>query len=187
VTKPDRPRTRDAARTRSAILAAGKAAFSERGYAQTGIRDIAAMAGVSSSLIDRYFGSKGKLFEAALLEAMLERQLFDEGKAGFGKRLAERLAEPDLDIQLLAMSVLSVADDEARDITAHITRDHIIEPMAEWLGPPNARERATKILMVGTGFTIYTRQLPVSGLPRVPQEMYDWLADTVQSIVDAAD
>jgi AcrR family transcriptional regulator len=68
------------ARPRSAILAASKATFSQRGYAQSGIRDIAAAAGVSSSRSDHYFGPKAKLFEEALLEAMLERRLFDQGR-----------------------------------------------------------------------------------------------------------
>lgn len=181
---PEKPKTRDSARTRAAILQAAKTAFSKRGYAQTGIRDIAALAGVSSSLIDRYFGSKARLFETALQDAMLERAIFDAGKPGFGKRLSNRLKEPDLNIDLLAMSVLSVADDEARDIAAHITREHIITPMVAWLGPPGAQARAIKMLMLGTGFTIYARQLPLPADPAMLYSLHDWLAQTIQEIVD---
>lgn len=40
--------------------------FSERGYAATGIRDIAAAAGVNSTIVVRHFGSKADLFVETL-------------------------------------------------------------------------------------------------------------------------
>lgn len=44
--------------TKSAILEAAQRLFSSRGYSETGVRDIAAEAGVNPALISRYFGSK---------------------------------------------------------------------------------------------------------------------------------
>jgi AcrR family transcriptional regulator len=52
-------------RTRRAILGAARSAFAARGYEQTTIRAVAAMAGVDGSMVMRYFGSKAGLFTAA--------------------------------------------------------------------------------------------------------------------------
>ncbi|TAK68627.1 MAG: TetR/AcrR family transcriptional regulator [Actinomycetota bacterium] len=51
---------------RQTLLAAARTMFAERGYDRTTTRDIAASAGVDATLITRYFGSKAKLYLAAL-------------------------------------------------------------------------------------------------------------------------
>jgi AcrR family transcriptional regulator len=53
---------RDAAATRAAILASARRAFAAKGYDGAGVREIAAGAGVTAMLVNRYFGSKEKLF-----------------------------------------------------------------------------------------------------------------------------
>src|SRR3546814_13625227 len=81
------PKRRNAIQTKAKILAAAQQAFSETGYSQSGIRDIAAIADVSSTLLLRYYGSQTALFEAALIDAMpigdllatTERSPFGEG------------------------------------------------------------------------------------------------------------
>ncbi|GAA3178687.1 TetR family transcriptional regulator [Blastococcus jejuensis] len=52
--------------TREAVLAAARAAFAERGFDGATIRGIAADAGVDPALVHHYFGSKDKLFLAAV-------------------------------------------------------------------------------------------------------------------------
>jgi AcrR family transcriptional regulator len=52
--------------TREAVLAAARAAFAERGYDGATIRGIATAAGVDPALVHHYFGSKDKLFLAAV-------------------------------------------------------------------------------------------------------------------------
>jgi AcrR family transcriptional regulator len=54
-----------AAETRSAVLEAAAALFSERGWAGTGMREIAATAGVSVETVYASFGSKPDLLQAA--------------------------------------------------------------------------------------------------------------------------
>src|SRR3546814_3115503 len=49
---------RDADRTRQAILDAAQQVFAEKGFAEAGVRDITARAGVNPSLVSRYFGGK---------------------------------------------------------------------------------------------------------------------------------
>lgn len=60
-----RPRRRDAAATRAALLVAARALMAEHGVEGAGTRDVAAAAGVNQALVYRYFGSKEKLFAEA--------------------------------------------------------------------------------------------------------------------------
>src|SRR5215475_8008014 len=62
-------RRRDAAATRAAILASAQRAFAQSGYDGAGVREIAAGAGVTAMLVNRYFGSKEKLFAEVLAAA----------------------------------------------------------------------------------------------------------------------
>jgi AcrR family transcriptional regulator len=55
-----------AAQTRAAVLAAAHRLFSERGWAGTGIRDVASAAGVAVETVYSKFGSKVDLLLAAL-------------------------------------------------------------------------------------------------------------------------
>ncbi|MGY1649866.1 TetR/AcrR family transcriptional regulator [Geodermatophilus sp. SYSU D01119] len=52
--------------TRAAVLDAARAAFAERGFDATSIRAVATAAGVDPALVHHYFGTKDKLFLAAI-------------------------------------------------------------------------------------------------------------------------
>ena len=52
--------------TREAVLTAARSAFAERGFDGASIRAIAAEAGVDPALVHHYFGSKDRLFLAAV-------------------------------------------------------------------------------------------------------------------------
>lgn len=173
-------RRRNAAQTKARIVAAACRAFSGHGYAQAGIREIARDADVAPSLVVQHFGSKANLFEAALDHAMADPALFDGDRAEFGRRMARALVS-EADITLPTMLILSIGDADARAITARITRERIIEQFALWLGPPNAQARAMNIIALCTGFVVYARNLPIGP---VSQHSVDWLARTVQALVD---
>jgi AcrR family transcriptional regulator len=59
-------RQQQAAETRAAVLAAAVQLFGERGWAATGMREVARAAGVSVETVYAGFGSKGELLMAAL-------------------------------------------------------------------------------------------------------------------------
>lgn len=59
---PPKITPRNAGNTRARILAAARIRFSSNNYESVGTRDIAADAGVDAALVNRYFGSKEKLF-----------------------------------------------------------------------------------------------------------------------------
>src|SRR5262245_9737054 len=55
---------------RANILVAAEGLFSERGFAGTSTRDIAASAGVTSAMVHYYFGNKDGLYRAILENAV---------------------------------------------------------------------------------------------------------------------
>ena len=180
---------RDAVATKARILAAATQCFSEVGYAGTGIRDIAAAAGVSYTLLGLYFGSKAGLLEAAIIDSLeLEPFLASMPRAEFGERLA-RLVARNLDgKQPTAMTILAAADPIAGAIATRVVRNQVIKPLADWIGEPYARERAVALTMLGGGFVIYSQQLPLLGEPLgFDHPIVRWLARSFQDIVDNPD
>ncbi len=85
---PVKKRRRDPEASRAAILEAARAAFAERGYAKTTVRDVARRAGVTHGLVLRHFTSKEQLFLAAVPSP---RTLMAE-VAGDTKTLPTRIA-----------------------------------------------------------------------------------------------
>ena len=178
-----KPRLRDAGRTKAKILTAAQESFARNGYAQTGIRDIAAIAGVTSPMLLRYYGSKASLFEAALIEVIRVGGLFDGNRDEFGERLAALLLDPSIDIQAPSMIALALGHADAREIATRATQEHVLEPLARWLGGPGARTRSLQIIMLAMGFVLFTRQLPLVPGKRAASELAHWFAASMQAIV----
>jgi AcrR family transcriptional regulator len=179
------PKQRNAPQTRANILSAAQQAFAQHGYAQAGIRDIANLADISSPLLLRYFGSKAGLFEAALIDAMQVEELFGAERDKFGAHLTSLFMDAKLDIKAPSLIALSIGHADARDIATRATEQHVIEPLAKWLGPPDARVRATQIVSIALGFVLCSRQLPLMPARKgIDRKMAKWFAETVQTIVD---
>lgn len=181
-------RKRDAVRTKARILAAAQEAFAELGYARAGIREIAAMAGVNSAMLIRYFGSKAKLFEAALIDAIPMFEGMDLRHKGFGARLTQQFMESSIDLRAQGMVILSTGDAEARTISARVMQERSVAALTAWLGPPNAKARAARMLMLATGFMLYTRQVQIMS-PELAQatDTAGWLARSLQAIIDESE
>jgi AcrR family transcriptional regulator len=182
--EPDKPRRRNAAETKSKILAAAQKAFSETGYTPTGIRHIATLAGVDSALVQRYFGSKSGLFEAALTDIIPSFESFDIPPADFGSLLTAETLANFFDMRAQSMIVLSVNDPEARIISAAVLKKCALTPLAELLGGPNATARAFRLVMLSTAFMLYTRQVQLmTPEAAVETKTSEWLSGLLQDIV----
>jgi len=101
-------RKESAARTRAAIIDAGRQLFVERGYAATTVADIAAAADVAPATVSAAFGGK-----AGLLKTMLDVGIAgDDEPVPIAERqiAADVAAEPDpgLQMELLASFVTGV-------------------------------------------------------------------------------
>lgn len=174
--------------TKQRILEAAQHLFATRGYAETGVRDICAMAEVNQALVGRYFGSKLGLFEAAL-EASFDVDVFiGSDRADFGRRLAETFGSaPPEAAHAVAALIYAAGDSEARQAALRVLKRCIITPLKKWLGSHAAEERTAQVLAVVTGFFVYRLMLPLKPFQGgVAPATRAWLASTLQEIVDRA-
>jgi AcrR family transcriptional regulator len=77
--------------TREAILGAARTAFADKGYDGASIRTIATGAGVDPALVHHYFGTKDKLFLAAMNLPIDPGELIVKAVDGDRARVGERL------------------------------------------------------------------------------------------------
>ena len=104
--RPGRPAADSAGDTRSALLAASRAVFSERGYAGAGIAEIVARAGVSPPVLYHHFAGKADLYLAVAADVYDEvLGALDAAAGRTGGGFAERL-----DAVLVAAADLNEAD-----------------------------------------------------------------------------
>ncbi|MDB5724299.1 MAG: TetR/AcrR family transcriptional regulator [Novosphingobium sp.] len=179
------PRKRDAQASRARILEAAQRAFSEGSYSHVGIRDIAELAGTSSTLLLRYFGSKAGLFEAALVAAVPVASVLALPRERLGEALAAALLDRANQIRPPLMIALAAGDTEAAAIAARVMEERAIAPLAAWLGGPDGRARALEIAMLATGLVTYARQLPLQPMAENEQcHIATWFAGAVQAVVD---
>ncbi|WP_156843229.1 TetR/AcrR family transcriptional regulator [Novosphingobium aquimarinum] len=177
---------RNADATKARILEVAQIAFSELGYSHTGIREIAARAGTSSTLVLRYFGSKAGLFEAALSASLPVGTAIARSRETFATDLANALLDPANPIRPPIMLALASGDPEAAAIAARVFEEKSIADLAGWLGGDHARERAIEIAMIATGLVFYLRQLPIAAANENEQRRIEsWFARIVQDLVDA--
>jgi AcrR family transcriptional regulator len=175
---------RNSAATRARIIAAAQVVFSERGYAQSTMREIAEAAGVAHSLILRYFVSKANLFAEALKASLAQSPMRAWPKEGFGARVASAIDDPQTRIISPGMVALAIGDDEARAAAAKILAEETMGTIAGWLGGPQAEARATQIMLLTMGYAIFSRHLNVQGSDQTRQATSDWMAQLLQGLVD---
>jgi AcrR family transcriptional regulator len=182
-----KPEPRNSAETKARILDSAQAVFAEKGYPQTGLRDIAARAGVATSLVAKYFETKANLFELALTQSVEVTHLDAERKVHFAELLIRAVSDPSMRIFAPAMIALSLGDEEAREIASRVARERIILPTAEWLGPPDALARAAGILMLSIGFAIFARHVSIEPAKSVQEATAKFMEDALQKLIEAAE
>lgn len=180
---PATPRRRDASASRAAIERAARELFAARGYALTGVRDVAALAGVNSALVGRYFGTKETLFRTVVAEALDMSPVLTGPRDRFGEHVAAIFRQSRDVPSPLAMMLLSMGDPDARDIASGLIDAAIVAPLAEWLGAPDAVTRARQLNMLWSGYLTHAQLLP-NGPGDDGVAIDRWLAATTQGIVD---
>lgn len=177
------PKRRNLEATKTRILQAAADTFTASGYAKAGLREIGERADVAPSLVSRYFGTKAALFEEALIHVLRTNSVFTWQKQGFGEAMARLIPERS-NTNITIMLVLALADPEAKEIARRVSHEHMIQPLVDWLGPPNALERAMDMFSLMTGFVIQMDGLYPAP---IPEHSLRWLARALQAIVDGED
>jgi AcrR family transcriptional regulator len=147
-------RRRDAAATRARLLEAARELFLRQGFRATGLRQVAARAGVDVTLVRRYFGSKQQLFAEATditgdLEAILGAP---DSEVARGLLVRVLGARRDVDAPVLAL--LRSSGDPA--VVARLKEqfeDAITQPLAARISADHPRLRADMVtaLLIGIG------------------------------------
>ena len=140
---------------REAILVAARHQFAERGYDNATIRSIASQAAVDPALVHHYFGSKDRLFAAALrlptTPAEVIVNLLDGDVDGLGERLLRRFLDvwsttgegPGGVFAGILRSALG-HEDAARMMREFVTRE-VLGRIAEALDLPQPQLRAALV------------------------------------------
>ncbi|QRK07771.1 TetR family transcriptional regulator [Archangium violaceum] len=178
-------RQRDAERTRTAILNAAQTLFSTRGFANTGVRDVAELAGVNSALVGRYFGSKEGLFRATLERVIDISPMLHGDRRRFGADMVATLFDTQDASGPLAMMILSAADPAAHAVSVEFLQTKVIAPLARWLGPPDGEGRAARLNILWSGFLTSWKLLPIQPLAGARlASTRRWLEAATQALVD---
>jgi AcrR family transcriptional regulator len=152
-------RRRNAAATRKAILAAASRRFATQGYERAGVREIAADAGVTAALVNRYFGSKEGLFAEVIERALGMGHLLEGRKGNLADHLARLMVYgredfPDRGYTPLLLLLHSAAEPRAVKLFRRDLDRTELPPLAELIGGADASIRAVMVLAQLTGFAI---------------------------------
>ncbi|MFT3931193.1 MAG: TetR/AcrR family transcriptional regulator [Spongiibacteraceae bacterium] len=186
----------DAKVTRAKILDIATQLFVERGYEDVGMREIAAKAGVTAAMINRYFGTKEALFVELIGDAFVFTELLDGPRAEFGKKIATMLLQPcgpfenrseeEQHFKMLQIIFRSAATEGAPRQIQEILDKQIWQPIIAFLGGKHAHERAELIVSTAIGFVLMNKKVSSpSQKESRPEVLASLLATTIQNYVDA--
>lgn len=187
---PARPRNADA--TRTAILTSARRAFARAGYDGAGLREIAADAGVTAMMVNRYFGSKEQLFAAVIAEVMTTPIILTAeslASPALGQALAAGLVNQTqagatpLDGFLIMMH--SASSPRAAEIGRAQIEQHYHRTLTAALRGDLAAQRAALVLSLVAGVQVMRQMIGLSALADAkPAALIRILAPIFQQLVD---
>ncbi|MCB5179079.1 TetR/AcrR family transcriptional regulator [Streptomyces antimicrobicus] len=160
------PGRRSSDRTKAAILRAAREHFAARGYERTTIRGVAADAGIDPSMVMRYFGTKERLFDAALAVDLRLPDLAavppHELPAVLVGHFVDRWEGDPADDALLVLLRSAVTNEQAAERMRRTFAEQVLPALAAALGPERAARCAGLIAsqVLGLALTRYLLRLP---------------------------
>lgn len=135
--------------TRAEILAAARAEFAERGFEQTTMRGIARAAGVDPALVHHYFGSKERVFLAAMEFPIDPTAVVEHVVAGDPSGIGERLARfvlglwdvPEVRERLLALLRSTASSPDMAALFREFALTMLVRRVAPAVSAPDAELR----------------------------------------------
>jgi AcrR family transcriptional regulator len=186
-------RPRNAAATREAILESARRAFVRAGYDGVGVREIAAGAGVTAMLVNRYFGSKEQLFAEVVAQTMATPIILTPAVLGSrapGEAIAETLVglttveAPPLEGFLILHR--SGSSERAAEIAREQIELHHQRTMTSALEGPAAAQRAAIVLSIVAGIQIMRQMIGLTALTDAkPKALVKLLAPLFEHLIDA--
>jgi AcrR family transcriptional regulator len=165
---PKRPR--NAAATREAILRSALIAFTRSGYDGVGVREIAQAAGVTAMLVNRYFGSKERLFAEVVETAFAEPTLLSDDVTSLSRDVAAALVaqtEPAGEsVDGFLLMLRSASNPRAAELLRDSIDRHFEHYLAALLPGAEANERAGLFLCLIAGFQLLRNVLGSRALAR---------------------
>jgi len=186
------PRRRNAAATRAAILASARRAFAQSGYDGAGVREIAAGAGVTAMLVNRYFGSKERLFAEVLAATaasptILSRENLKKANLSeaFATALVDITSTADTPLEGFLIMLRSASSKRAAEIGREQIEKGHQKTLTAALGGELTPQRAALILSLVAGFQVMRQMIGLSALAEAkPADLIKLLAPLLQQLVD---
>ncbi len=169
-------RPRNAEATRDAILNSARKAFARSGYDGAGVRDIAAGAGVTAMMVNRYFGSKEQLFAEVMEQTMTQGSVIAGGimdRPNPGRALAEAVVKmtradaTPLDGFLITFH--SASSPRAAEIGRDKITTHHLKTVTTALTGKLPAERAALILAMISGFQVMRQMIALPPLAKAKE------------------
>ncbi|MCB0916362.1 MAG: TetR family transcriptional regulator [Actinobacteria bacterium] len=178
---------------RDAVLDSARAAFHSKGYVKTTMKGVAAAAGVAPEVVQRYWGSKDKLFAAAMKlpfdPATAVPELVAPGLDGMGERLTrttlDTLGDPESREDLIALFRAGASTTKAAAGLQAFFEESVVDRLARTIGVPDARMRVALISAYLIGITVnryIVRFEPLASMPE--DDLVRIVAPTVQAWLD---
>lgn len=186
------PRRRNAAATRDAILVSARRAFAQSGYDGAGVREIAAGAGVTAMLVNRYFGSKENLFAEVIADAM-SRPTILTGETLRSPTLGKDIATKLIDITRTNAAPLegfqimlrSASSERAAEIGREQIEKHYQKMLSGALKGEAAAQRAALMLALVAGLQVMRQMIALPALAKAkPETLLELLEPLFQQLVD---
>ena len=183
---------RDAEATREAILVSARKAFARSGYDGAGLREIAAEAGVTAMMVNRYFGSKQRLFAEVIEQTMTQGSLIAGGifdQPGSGQALAEALMKltraHDTPLDGFLITLHSASSQLAAEIGRDKISTHHLKTTAKALRGKHKAERAALILAMISGFQVMRQMIALPALANANEhDLADLLAGVFNQLIE---
>jgi AcrR family transcriptional regulator len=161
-----KPRPRNAAATREAILESAIRNFARSGYDGVGVREIAGDAGITAMMVNRYFGSKEQLFAEAVETSFAPPAVIAADSDALMHDAAVALVartDPDADpLEPFLIMLKSVSSPRAVEIVRAAIERHVGQRLGVQLPESGRQVRTDVMLSVVAGFLLMRRVI----LPR---------------------
>jgi len=185
-------RRRNAAATREAILVSARQAFARSGYDGAGVREIAAGAGVTAMLVNRYFGSKELLFAEVLAATAASPTILTKENLqspSLGETIASVLMDitkaGDTPLEGFLIMLHSASSKRASEIGRGQIESGHQKTMTAALSGELAPQRAALILSLVAGVQVMRQMIGLSALAEAdPKDLVKILGPLFQALID---